>query len=564
MDRIKIIRKHNNFKLILVVILFTVVGCSKYSPVAPQVFPDSFPTSAPITQIVPDSPPLVADQDPPAEPAKTTVPVNDSEANPELPDVPEIISPDDLNEIGSDIPDDISDPVEVQAPENDLLSELNLKYSYAGEFSTAPALSDLAQKVLEQVNNDEVTSEANSPVKRQFLATTGNRFIKPLVDGVEIFNAFKDTIASAKYEVDLVSFEWNDKSDAARLIGEGIKLAEQNYTDKKIVVRLIIDDLFLDPRRIIDIMNESRKSWDIDESKIDLQFATYPHLAFGANHSKYLVVDGKNLIITGANVQVVHNFTEKIWHDTGYLFEGTAALTVMKDFDQAWTNRARHYTCHDRTIPIDCLKSDAPPTPDRSYLADVDYQNGIPLIVLPKKSQEHIHDKIDNPVAQAWLAAIDNARESVDIETPNINAVYFQDAVIRAVKRGVTVKIISNMNYNELLENLPFQGGSNEEIMATLINRIKKEDNTKTDYLKLAWYSKDGINPVTGKDNVSHTKYMSVDGVITIIGSGNMDTQSWEHSRELNILIDNQYDTQRIIDAFYNSDWNRSIKISDE
>lgn len=546
-------------KLFYILVFCTIItSCSKYSPTAPEVYPQQFPTSSPSAQIVPDSPteiPVIVNPD--------EVSIYDPGNIYPSPDAPA------GNEEGTDnsiIEIPVNNEITpgqnpVSEPVNDILTELSLKYSFNGSDTLSTFFSPLAQKVFETINNNS-TSESSSPVKKQFLTTTGNRFIRPLVDGVEIFTAFKDTLARARHEVALVSFEWNSKSDAARMIGEGIKLAEQNFIDKKIVVRIIIDDFNIDPRRIVDELNSSRKNWNIDETKIDLQLATYPHTAFGASHNKYLVVDGKYVIITGANVQTRHDFNENIWHDSGYMIEGSTALTILNDFDEAWARHTNHYICQQRSIPIDCLRSKTPAPPDRNYLLDISYEGGIPIIALPKVSRELISDKIDNPTDQGWLAAMDNAVNTINIETPNINSKYFQDAVINAVKRGITVKIITNLGFNDLVESIPGEGGKNEEIVNNLIKRINKEDKNQADKLKFGWYSKDGQKPIDGNiANASHTKYMSVDGIVTIIGSGNMDTQSWTQSRELNLLLDDQDTTQQILNAFYNNDWEKSIKV---
>lgn len=40
------------------------------------------------------------------------------------------------------------------------------------------------------------------------------------------------------------------------------------------------------------------------------------------------------------------------------------------------------------------------------------------------------------------------------------------------------------------------------------------------------------------KNEMTHVKFMSVDDEFFIYGSGNMDGQSWHHSREVNVLVD--------------------------
>lgn len=50
-------------------------------------------------------------------------------------------------------------------------------------------------------------------------------------------------------------------------------------------------------------------------------------------------------------------------------------------------------------------------------------------------------------------------------------------------------------------------------------------------------------------EDASHVKLMSVDGEIAIVGSGNMDSQSWSNSREFNVLIDDATAVAMIEDA---------------
>jgi phosphatidylserine/phosphatidylglycerophosphate/cardiolipin synthase-like enzyme len=55
----------------------------------------------------------------------------------------------------------------------------------------------------------------------------------------------------------------------------------------------------------------------------------------------------------------------------------------------------------------------------------------------------------------------------------------------------------------------------------------------------------DGVTPVEGNldqdegvNGPSHVKYLSVDGQLAIVGSANLDNQSFSRSREVNVVID--------------------------
>lgn len=52
--------------------------------------------------------------------------------------------------------------------------------------------------------------------------------------------------------------------------------------------------------------------------------------------------------------------------------------------------------------------------------------------------------------------------------------------------------------------------------------------------------------PKPSKEESSHVKFMSVDDEFYIFGSGNMDGQSWHHSREVNLLVDSPQMTMQM------------------
>ena len=63
--------------------------------------------------------------------------------------------------------------------------------------------------------------------------------------------------------------------------------------------------------------------------------------------------------------------------------------------------------------------------------------------------------------------------------------------------------------------------------------------------LTFKWYSKNGKNPVDGNgEGASHTKLLTVDGEVSIQGSGNQDTFSWNFCNEFNFLIDDKKHTK--------------------
>lgn len=145
------------------------------------------------------------------------------------------------------------------------------------------------------------------------------------------------------------------------------------------------------------------------------------------------------------------------------------------------------------------------------------------------------------PVPQnaAWLAAVDNAERSIFIQTPNMNAEPLLEPLLNAVRRGVIVTAYVTLGYNDAGELLPGQNGTNEMIAYRLYSSLANEEEKSR--LRIHNYvAKDRQTPVHNKFKYrsSHVKVMIVDETIAIQGNGNLDTQSYFHSTEINVLLD--------------------------
>jgi phosphatidylserine/phosphatidylglycerophosphate/cardiolipin synthase-like enzyme len=148
------------------------------------------------------------------------------------------------------------------------------------------------------------------------------------------------------------------------------------------------------------------------------------------------------------------------------------------------------------------------------------------------------------PQNQAWLSAIRHAKSSVFIQTPNLNASPLLPALLDAVRRGVEVVYYVCLGYNDAGELLPGQGGTNEMVASSLHSSLSgPEDAEAKKRLKIHYYvAKDMQEPIHNKfhKRSCHIKLLIADGHIGIQGNGNMDTQSWCHSMEVNVMIDSR------------------------
>ncbi|EOO01145.1 putative iq calmodulin-binding motif protein [Phaeoacremonium minimum UCRPA7] len=116
------------------------------------------------------------------------------------------------------------------------------------------------------------------------------------------------------------------------------------------------------------------------------------------------------------------------------------------------------------------------------------------------------HKSVSTPQNAAWLCALRNAKKNVFIQSPTVNAEPLIPAIIEACERGIDVYCYVCLGYNDAASTLGIK------LFSPLMSMRKRS---------------------------CHIKLMIVDEHIGIVGSGNQDTQSWFHSQEVNVLLDN-------------------------
>lgn len=412
------------------------------------------------------------------------------------------------------------------------------------------ALPACASPLMREVYERAKSVVERGPIPEQVFATGRNR-VDPrvLVEGPEIFPKMAELIEHAEREVMFQTFVWEADSFAAKTLMAGLGrlqariVAEGGRGDRPpVVVRFVIDasELGVPSAKTSDVMPRVARGLEeqnLDPNIVRWEIATFEHTTVGNQHSKTLVVDGREAIVTGANPELVHDPGEP-WHDSGYHVTGDAALALMGDFDYAW-NRGVAWSCGS-SRGEDCEH----PTQRFSHAplgADLPEDTCSPVLVIGRKRNANpFNNRTDNTQDQAFLAAFAGAKRKIRVETPNLNDDKAKSALLDAVERGVTVEVVLGKKFNEGGESVPGQGGGNEKNVAALYDALAKRGvKDACERLVIRWYSFDGIAPVVGNGpRASHTKYATIDGAIAIVGSTNMDTQSWNNAHEVDLVID--------------------------
>ncbi|KAG2066327.1 hypothetical protein BDR04DRAFT_1106891 [Suillus decipiens] len=157
----------------------------------------------------------------------------------------------------------------------------------------------------------------------------------------------------------------------------------------------------------------------------------------------------------------------------------------------------------------------------------------------PSGSPGNHASSLHNTQDAAWLAGLKYAQRKVFVQSPTLNAAPVVEGILNAVRRGIQCILYIDVGFNDGGEALPGQGGTNEEVSKTMFAQLMEEEKDK---LKLYWYTgKDQIKPInaSAQKRNCHVKLMIIDDSVGIVGNGNQDTQSWYHSQEVNVMVDN-------------------------
>jgi len=185
-----------------------------------------------------------------------------------------------------------------------------------------------------------------------------------------------------------------------------------------------------------------------------------------------------------------------------------------------------------------------------------------------------------NPQNAAFLSLFYNAKSHINIVSPSLNSIDIMNAMLDAMKRNVNVNFLLNKNY----ENMPAFGlrerGTNqmaaEWMMKERQKLVKRYGEDNIGQFNLKWFVNRGgfhsgrkhggkVKKTTMKQwNHNHTKFMVADNQVAIIGSGNMDSQTWFHSGETNVVVDDYEVATRWCRDVFKTDYLRGHDFGDD
>ena len=396
----------------------------------------------------------------------------------------------------------------------------------------------------------------------------------------DIFCSISKYILESKFSVDLIFYSFWTNCDAFNIITKCILKAISNFkpsiVNPKFIIRIIISESnYLKNTYAIQLL-QTYKIWNIRPEFTDIQLYIIPYNNLGSSHSKYIVIDNFYFWISGSNVQSQFNFSysdSSNWSDISLIFKGLIAQTANIHTEYLITHLAfkintslnydfLHYSPN-LLLNLPNLK-----------LIEVQIKDYIPLnypvnlLLLHKPANDkilftstNINESYNNHSDKGILLAMLSCKKCIYINTPNISDYLIIDTLKDLLHNtNVNICILTNY-YSNYVVMEHFQNGCNNSVLERLVYHcdicFKKYKNKK---LQIKWYSFDGINPVKGHSkNTNHSKCMFIDNETTIIGSQNLDRQSFLHSGELNIMFTDSNLTQYLIKKLFQSNWNKGI-----
>ena len=462
-------------------------------------------------------------------------------------------------------------------------SNLNKNYP-----STATPISDIPIKKSDALFKliESSTINKNSPsniISNTISKASINSNI--LMGGDEIWPATYQVMAKAEKRIDLQTYIYHEDSEAAKWVHKAIDEIQQRQFDKLNdgqKVEPVEINFYLDHHQLESYigMKDSFSKNPISNYGIGytafldprlVKVKTFAHqpLGRGSLHSKSTVVDGKTAVITSANLKYTHSQITtdgEARQDIGIIMTGDVVSqfqqeinTIAKSTEKnlIGTNEteimefneenARFFKLREKYYPS-TLKNE--PTSDVWHRYDpsldkkrVEKMFGMiqsadsvlsDVLVLSKPPKDTLSSKlVKSQQRDGILSALNNAEHSIKILGANLNGDEVLEAVLGAISRGVKVEVLLP---NSMLDELSALDGSSNHQSYDYLQRKVIELNMQ-DKLDLRWQgTPDGRLARDGTGGKTHAKYINVDG-ISIIGSMNLDIQSWKYSGELSMVI---------------------------
>jgi cardiolipin synthase len=325
--------------------------------------------------------------------------------------------------------------------------------------------------------------------------------VRILRDGALAFPAMLAAIRAARTSVCFENFIFADDDTGAEFV-QGLEAAKARGAR----VRVLYDPMGTLLVRGGSVARQLRREWIEARPFLPLSpLAPWSWIRLRhRDHRKLLVCDARNAVIGGICIADHWSPAERGgggWRDTALAVRGPVVADLQVAFEGMW-RRARG-------VPT----ADAAPGPSSEPKGDA-----AALVVGDRPGTGRV------AATYAWLA--DHAEDSIELTDAYFVAPpLVTDALIRAARRGVRVRLL-------------VPGRNNHPVMGLAARRIYAPLLTAG----VEIFEWDGV--------MLHAKTAVIDGIITLVGSSNLDPLSLRRNFELNLLVGDPATGRRMRELF--------------
>ncbi|XZE19992.1 phospholipase D-like domain-containing protein [Pirellulaceae bacterium SH449] len=345
-------------------------------------------------------------------------------------------------------------------------------------------------------------------------------------------------IENASASIRIASYQIRDDNSGGQLLAALLSAAERG-----VMVRVMVDahpnsnNL---PKPLIRFLVE--RGVEIRERPFDAR----SKLEIGRPrlHDKLFAVDSTHLIMGGRNLeQDYFGLGNRRYIDFDVLANGEIACAAERYFDERWQERVTavprltgleqakmlkkqvHAEWNGQTyctvVPqieqwLNELRTSELQAADLPCRLSTDFRDHQPCHIEFLRDYTNMTKQAPNSISSRILQEIESARSSLIISTPYfVIPISLRDALIRAVKRGVSVTILTNSleSTDQVIVHAEYVNVRRALVRHGIIVREMQ-----------------GTNPL-------HTKLIVIDGYKTIVGSHNLDMLSMKRNSEVGLLV---------------------------
>jgi len=375
------------------------------------------------------------------------------------------------------------------------------------------AADKLLQRALEEYKDDAAVRDLIDEVRRAASTplTAGNG-VGVLVDGPQTYGSIEQALEGAKHHIHVETFIYGDDA-----IGRKFADLLARKHNEGVAVRVLYDSVgsMETPKAFFESMRA--KGLDVREFR-PMNPVETPLIwkIQNRDHRKIIVVDGKVGFTGGINIDGTYSSASSSkpgpeaglkdgWRDTHVRIEGPAVSQLQKLFTATWN------TTGERTAF----------EPEKKYFP-LPPESGKDLVTIVANKSE----SDDRSLYATYLAAFRKSHSRLWIThayfVPNDELV---TALNDAAGRGVDVRLI-----------VPGFTDSRITLQAT-----------RATYTSLLEH---GVRIYQLDDAFLHAKSVVIDGVLSIVGSANLDMRSFLHNDEVNAVIVSRDVGQRMEEVF--------------